>query len=81
MEVVMKLSIVFAALLLGFIVGMIFGVKHRHKVDGGQIIFSSGEEGPKCTFKLNYGPEELMQKYYVVLKVVHTNNSSDNGVL
>lgn len=79
MEVIIKILIAIILILLGFIVGLILGTKHRHKIDGGQIIFSPGEEGPKCTFKLNYTTEELMQSLYVVLKVVHTNDSSNSG--
>ena len=79
MEVIINVLLVLALILLGFIAGLIVGAKHKHQIDGGQIIFSPGEEGPKCTFKLNYTTEELMQKFYVVLKVVHTNDSSNNG--
>ena len=58
-----------------FIGGYILGTVHKKKIDGGQIIFSPGEEGPKCTIKFDCDEQELMQKLYIVLKIVHQNNS------
>lgn len=77
-----KFVVILCALifLVGFVGGYLLGTIHRKKLDGGTIIFSPGEEGPKCTFKLNCDTEEFMQKLYVVFKVVHTNDSSDNGI-
>lgn len=80
MEVKFVVILCVLVFLVGFIGGYLLGTIHRKKLDGGTIIFSQGEEGPKCTFKLNCDTEEFMQKLYVVFKVVHTNDNSDNGV-
>ena len=61
-----------------FVLGYLLGRLWRSK-QGGTIIFSPGEEGPKCTFKLAFDVEELMQKRKVYFKVVHQNDSFDNG--
>ena len=62
-------------LLIGFVGGYILGASHRKKLDCGSIVFEQGEEGPKCTMKFDCNEEELMQKYYVVLKVIHKSDS------
>lgn len=80
MEVKIVVVLCMLVFLAAFVGGYLLGTIHRKKLDGGTIIFSPGEDGPKCTFKLNYDTEEFMQKLYVVFKVVHTNNSSDNGI-
>ncbi len=78
----MEVKIIIAAvcLLIGFIVGYLLGRIWRSK-QGGQIIFSPGDEGPKCTFKLNFDVEELMQKRKVYFIVTHQNDSYDSGLL
>lgn len=74
-----KIVIILVSLILGFIIGFFIGKYRRKKLDGGTIEFSKGETGPKCTFKLNCDTEEFMQKMYVVFKVIHTNDNSENG--
>lgn len=75
MEVKYVIILLTAVFLAAFIIGYLLGIVHRKKLDGGSIIFEPGEEGPKCTIKFDCDEKALMQKLYVVLKVVHKIDS------
>lgn len=77
----MEVNLIISAvcLLVGLLIGYLLGRIWRSK-QGGKIIFSPGEDGPKCTFKLNFDVEELMQKRKVYFTVAHQNDSYDGGL-